>query len=316
MNNLTAFKPNKLEEAIVKTVAYFSLSSYPLTLIELSDYLFEASASVFEIENCLKQSDWLKGKIERSQGFIYLTGKSENIAIRAERYLITDQKIKKVRRALRVLSSVPSVQSIMLCNNIGILNSSSESDIDLLLIVKDGQLWITRFLLLILTELLGVRIHGEEAKDKLCLSFYLSDAQLSLSTMAIPNGDIYLGYWLQTLLPVYDRGQCLSFMNTNFTLSQQKTARCLNIYSRYRVQPINFLRPVFGCILMVLKNFKSALQSYQWNKMSPQKRSLATGQGTEVVLTEQMLKFHDNDRRWLYKQSWQSLVDSLCKQQN
>lgn len=316
MNSSNSLQPNKLEQAIVKTVAYFSLSSYPLTLIELTNYLFETKTAMGEVENCLKQSEWLKSKIEQKQGLIFLTGRQTDISTRAERYLISDRKIKKVRRALRVLSCVPSVQSIMLCNNIGILNSSADSDIDLLLIVKNGQLWTTRFLFLILTELLGVRIHGENAKDKLCLSFYLSDADLNLNSMAISKDDIYLSYWLQTLLPVYDMGQCRPFMRTNLKLSDQKSARCLNQYSRYRAKPISFLPSVFGCILGVLKYFRSSLERYQWNKMSPQKRSLATGPGTEIILTEQMLKFHDNDRRWLYAQSWQSLVDSLCKQQN
>jgi len=315
MNNLNALQPSKLEEAIVKTVAYFSLSSYPLTLVELSSYLFETKASIFELENILNQSQWLKNKIERRDGFIFLNGRAGDISIRAERYLIADKKIKKVGRALGVLATLPSVQSIMLCNNIGILNSSAESDIDLLLIVKDGQLWITRFLLLILTELLGVRIHGLEAKDKLCLSFFLSDNHLSLSSMALPQGDIYLSYWLQTLMPVYDNGQCLQFMNTNLVLSNQKTARCLNEYSRYRVKPVSFLRPLFSGILWVLKYFSLSLERYQWNRMSPQKRSLATGRGTEIILNSQMLKFHDNDRRWLYAQNWQSLVDSLCQTQ-
>lgn len=316
MNSIASVHPIKLEEAIVKTVAYFSLSSYPLTLIELTRYLFGLEVGIAEVRNCLNQSEWLKSKISQQQGFIMLIGRESDISTRAERYIVSDQKIKKVRRALRVISSVPSVRSIILCNNIGILNSTEESDIDLLIIVKDGQLWITRFILLILTELLGVRIHGEDAKDKLCLSFMLSDADMSLNTMALKNGDIYLNYWLQTLLPVYDHGHFNSFMNTNITHADQKTSRAHNLYSRYGVAPINFLRQLFGCILWVLKYFQDTLQAYQWNRMSPQKRSLATGQGTEVILTKQMLKFHDNDRRWLYAQSWQSLVDSLCKNQN
>lgn len=316
MSDLNSLQPTKLEEAIVKTVAYFSLSTYPLTLIELTRHLFGMEADISEVQNCLNQSEWLKSKIIQHQGFIILVGRESDISTRANRYILSDQKIKKVRRALRVISSVPSVRSIILCNNIGILNSTEESDIDLLIIVKDGQLWITRFILLILTELLGVRIHGEDAKDKLCLSFMLSDAEMSLNTMALKNGDIYLNYWLQTLLPVYDRGYFNYFMNTNLTHADQKASREHNYYSRYRVAPINFLRQLFGCILWVLKYFRDALQTYQWNKMSPQKRSLATGLGTEVILTKQMLKFHDNDRRWLYAQSWQSLVDSLCKNQN
>lgn len=313
-NGFASVHPTKLEKAIVQTVAYFSLSSYPLTVIELTNYLLEYKATIVEVEKCLNESKWMKSKIGRHNGFIFLIGRQEDVSTRGKRYIIVDQKIKKVRRALRVLASVPSVQSIMLCNNIGILNSSEESDIDLLLIVKDGQLWTTRFLLLFLTELLGVRIHGENAKDKLCLSFYLSDEHLDLKSMALPEGDIYLNYWLQTILPVYDRNYYLNFFNLNSQLADNKKAHLPNIYSRYRLSQIYFLRPLFGCILWVLKYFSSAIQRYQWNKMSSQKRSLASGVGTEIILTHQMLKFHDNDRRWLYAQRWQSLVDSLCKQ--
>ena len=78
-----------------------------------------------------------------------------------------------------------------------------DSDIDVFIVIKKGRLFITRALVTLYLSFLRMRRTKKKIKNKICLSFYIADDSLNLEKTAIKN-DIYLIYWLSTLVPVYD----------------------------------------------------------------------------------------------------------------
>jgi len=61
-------------------------------------------------------------------------------------------------------------------------NSNENDDIDLLIITSKSRLWLTRFLTVILLELVANRRHpaDKEVKDKICLNMFLDEGHLEV----------------------------------------------------------------------------------------------------------------------------------------
>ena len=113
--------------------------------------------------------------------------------------MLVEKKLAIARKAAPILGAVPGVQAIFVCNTVAAGWPSVQSDIDLLVVVKPGRLWLTRFLFTITTVLLTKRRHDHQVADHLCLSFYITRDQLNVSAVRGPLPDIYLIYWLQQL---------------------------------------------------------------------------------------------------------------------
>lgn len=61
------------------------------------------------------------------------------------------------RLTLRLLELFPQILLIALCNSRAMGETDENSDIDLFIIAKKGNLWTVRFIVTALTSMLGVR---------------------------------------------------------------------------------------------------------------------------------------------------------------
>lgn len=295
-----------MEQAILKTLAYFDLFSYPLTLVELSTFLrldgVEADGSIAEeILTAFNSSENLRSKISYEQGFFYLHGRGELVSRRMRRYNLADKKFKIALRALKVMQLLPSLKSAMICNSLSFNNSSEQSDIDLFLVIAPETLWITRLLMIGLSEFMGVRIHLADSKDKLCLSFLICEGNYGLEKVAIGGGDVYLEYWLATLMPIFGREEYEKLLKENMRLlAELPNFSAKRAAGRRRLGERSSSRFASN----FLKIFDGWAKKIQLAKMAPYKLALAQSEGSEVILSNEMLKFHENDRRWLYQQQY------------
>jgi len=97
-------------------------------------------------------------------------------------------------------------------------NTDKESDLDVLIGVKRGRIWLTRFLIIILLSLLGVRRkRGEKiAPDKLCLNHFITDQSLY-----IPRKSIYTAQLYARLVPlIYEDELLQKFLEANKWVGQ------------------------------------------------------------------------------------------------
>lgn len=70
------------------------------------------------------------------------------------------------RLALRLLELFPQILLIALCNSRAMGEADENSDIDLFIIAKKGNLWTVRFIVTILTSILGVRRRNTHGLQK------------------------------------------------------------------------------------------------------------------------------------------------------
>ncbi len=190
---------SELEKSIIKTVSYFNLFHYPLTLLEVYKWLFEPDRE-YELKEILEALDNLAqaGILEKKFGFYFFSGQSEAVRIRLERYRLSEKKFKIALAVARRLYKLGYVKNISICNNAGYNNAQPESDIDFFIIISAGRLWLSRLLITLITSALGRRRHAQKIANRACLSFYLADDHYDLSGIALDQPDIYLIYWLAT----------------------------------------------------------------------------------------------------------------------
>ena len=318
LENLTV-----LERAIVSTIIYFDIFDYPLTLIEIWKWLYIENQNsnfkfkIVDIQNILKNSENLKNVIEKKNGLYFLKGKKELIKLRQKRHKLIQRRWKKLRRLTILLQLIPNVKMIAACNNMAINSIKPESDIDVFIIVKKDRIWQTRFLITLLIAALGQWRHRRKIANKICLSFYLTDDNLNLSWLTKKPYDIYMIYWLALVFPLLDRG-----VYNSFILENKWARRYLPNFIKY--DPVLFERKVSEIFALdvIRKLLETILEKklgdfvefwfkkIQMAKM--RKRSTRWEKnGTDVVISDQILKFHENDRRLEFREKFENKLENV-----
>jgi len=299
------FKENikDLEKAIMKTIAFFDLFNYALTSFEIYKYLYGMQASFHEVREKLQQMR--ENLLIERNGFYALRDRVEIIENKNEQYHFTNQKLKIVRRVARILKYLPGIRMIALCNN---FYYTPKSDIDLFIIVRRGELWTTRFFTTILMHILRLRRHGKQIADRVCLSFYITDDNLDLSGIALPE-DPYFYYWLILLQPIYDTQVYREFNLANKWILQKLPNFSQNIFKKdiedskiskkFRKLDKKFHNSI---LQRKIENFFRIIQK---RKMQANQKSLARHDDTRVLISDKILKFHEGDRREFYREKWQ-----------
>ncbi|MDX1607941.1 MAG: hypothetical protein R3251_01925, partial [Candidatus Spechtbacterales bacterium] len=188
-----------LEKCVLKTLAYYqALGATPLSVAEVRKYLFtnegvKNEAPFFDIYNSLyklQEQGFIKGKngfwtlAEASQGPLE-DKKPTNIGIlRVEQIKHAALKWRRLNRIGFFLPYIPYVRSLSITGSVALLNSDKDSDIDVLSENKKNRIWTTRFLITVISFLLGSRKRPSRRSGKLCFSQHKSE---NITTFGPPN---------------------------------------------------------------------------------------------------------------------------------
>lgn len=290
-----------LEADLLRTLAWFSVMGYAPTSFELQTWMMRPvrSYGLREILGTLSSSPALRDRVVVRDGrYIFLS----DLALPAEhrrRFRDATQKHRALQRALVYLKRVPGVRAIAVCNTLAWMHTRPESDIDLFVIVRDGTIWSSRLLSVSPFALMRAR-PGERKESPFCLSFFLSDANLSLEGVCLEDGDPYLAQWVRSLVPVYDPDQLFPvFQNTNRWADEW-------FPSAVSLDKSSHVSSGEGTTSSVGKTIERIARRLQQQRF-PQVLQTLAQRGSEVVLTDAMLKFHTNDRREQFREAHETL---------
>lgn len=193
---------------------------------------------------------------------------------------------------------------VAVCNNLSFGKVDERSDIDLFIVARSGRLFIVRSLVTAALHVLGVRRHGKAVAGRFCLSFFVDDSRLDLSDLALEK-DIYLAFWIKSLLPILDDGLASEFFEANLWAKGYfereeyfKSDYSRKIDSRSGVK--KFLEKVLvGRFGNKIENF---LMSWQLERAKKKAEKVETE--SSFVIDRNILKFHNFDRRKLYRARW------------
>lgn len=174
-----------LKKQILATVVYYNELDYPLTAFEVWKYRINitthnsqpvALSEVMDILESVEIRRW----IESWRGFYFLKGRKELVNSRIDRNKIAVIKLKKLNRIVFWLRSLPFVRMIAVTGRLAMKNAEIKSDLDLLIVLRSGRIWIGRTLVTLFSHLIGKRRYADKIRDRVCLNHFMTEDALDL----------------------------------------------------------------------------------------------------------------------------------------
>ncbi|HAI74046.1 MAG TPA: hypothetical protein DCS28_03320 [Candidatus Moranbacteria bacterium] len=177
--------PNSLSKKILSTIAYYDILDYPLTVFETWKYLIgEQQNKKINLREIILEleTDEVKKNIESYRGYYFLRGRKDSVKQRIERNKISEGKYKIARRAVWFLRFAPFVRMILVTGRLAMKNVDKKSDIDFLVCLESGHIFIGRTFVTLITHLLGKRRYGDKITNRICLNYFITASSLEIET--------------------------------------------------------------------------------------------------------------------------------------
>lgn len=189
------------DKQILQTLSFFDVFSQPLSKFEIYEYLnFKCNLS--DLEESL---ELMNDRICFEDGFYFLPGRELLVKERSKRYNYFKRKMKIAKKFSKIISLIPSVRAVAVSNIISSHNLRDGSDIDFFIITRSNRIWLTRFFCAGIAKILNLRPNKKTKRDKICLSFYISEDNLNLEKHLYSEDDLYFVYWIAGLEFLFDK---------------------------------------------------------------------------------------------------------------
>lgn len=309
---------SNLERSILQTIAFFDIFNYPLTETEIIKWLYHYSPALSraELKNVLASSTILKEELNLREAFYCLKGRENTIDLRKVNNNEADHKFQKALRLVKFLRLVPFIKMVAVCNSLAYSNAKADSDIDFFIVAQKGKIWLARFFAVIITRMIGDRPRPGKTADTYCLSFFVTDDNLNLQSVAYGKNDIYLHYWIKQIMPLYDpENICAQFWSANAwvdeylpkaSANQHVAELKLNKFQKVIARIIGF----FGSPPGLSWAMDTMHRQFQLGIISRHMKSMVN-MDTRVVVNDKILKFHDTDRREYYFKKWKENLSKI-----
>ncbi len=303
-----------LTRAVLRTLAYFDIFDYPLTLEQLWRWLYpepgaKVSASVEDVRRAV-QTLVTDKRIVEHDGYIMLTDRQPITALRRARYELGQKKWKRARTVARFLEVLPFVRLAAVTNTLAIDNARDESDIDLLVVAQSNHIWITRWLVTGIVSMLGYRRHGDKIRNRVCLSFYITSRALDLSPLKAESDDVHFAFWTSQIVPLMDDRMYEKFQQANGWVTEQLPNAWKWDWKSRVIKPNKVLLSIKHSYSQVFGGLRGA-QLEGWARTKQFDNASRDMKDNDVVVNEDVLKFHKADRRKQYNEAWRQRLRQL-----
>lgn len=231
---------NEFDRLVYLTIAYSSYFSFALNKSEILrrlplssnlKYLFNGEnksskkilISQQKINNSLKKL--LELALIKTDGeYFYLQKK--DLQNREQRAAFYDFKNEEAMVFVKMARNIPFVKAVALTGSAAVGNALKDDDLDFMIICQKNTLWLTRFLLVILTKLKNKR-PGSNRSSSWCMNLFLDETDLVLGNN---RRSLYEAYEILQMKFLFDRSQYEQlFLNANHWLKKY-----LAYYGSYR----------------------------------------------------------------------------------
>lgn len=204
--------------AILATLAYHDIFSYPLTQEEIHKYLIGKKASFESIKKELSTSSVILERVESystndriSIPYYALPGRKNLFKLRKQRNKYSEDKLKRALFYSKLLTLDPTVLLVGITGALAMGNSNKSDDIDLLVICVKRTLWTTRFFANLILFPYKRTPNSKDVSNRACLNLFLDESDLK-----IKNQNLYTAHEICQMKPIIDRRQTYSrFIKAN-----------------------------------------------------------------------------------------------------
>ena len=284
----------------LKTITWFDVFNYPLQQNEIK--------TNFDLNNNVNN-------IQLEKGLYCLKDRGNLIDLRGKKEIIAKKLWGKINFWKWIFQITPFIKMVAVCNTLAFNNPDENSDIDLFIVTQNNRLFISRTILTFLTSIFGLRRHGQKTEKRFCLSFWITENALNLENIQIKNNDPYLAFWCKTLKPIINKDNIYQkFLEINQRwIGENDPCPCYNYPNKYfrpkKEFSIQDKKLISKC--SVLYSLFSMLNSIlcHWQLARCQIKMRNLNQNASVIVSKNMLKFHNVDMREFYKNKWLDIIN-------
>jgi hypothetical protein len=201
-----------LEAAILRTVLYADVFDFPMKPEEIHHFLIsDEPISLDEINQTLRQSRWLKQKLQLIDEYIIYEGRAEIVPIRQKREAASQDLWPQALYWGRWLAALPFVRMVALTGALAVRNAADgDDDLDYMLITSPHRVWLARAFAIAV-----VRI-GRLRGVKICPNYVLAETSLIQTRQ-----DVFLAHEVAQMIPLYGNDYYRRFREANDWVYQQ-----------------------------------------------------------------------------------------------
>lgn len=204
---------NEQDRLVFLTLAYSSCFSFALSKKEIFERLAKGQEKIFisskKIENSLKKL--ISQSLIQSDGQYFFL-KKRDLENRLQRAKFISIKKKEIQNFVNLVKKIPFVKAVVLTGSTAVDNAQKDDDLDFMIICQHNTLWLTRFVLILLTKLKDKRPEKENS-NAWCLNLWLDEGDLVISE---ERRSLYEAYEILQMNFVYDVADLKKqFLNAN-----------------------------------------------------------------------------------------------------
>lgn len=202
----------KLAEAIISTLAFFSLYDLPLSNRRIFELLLGAKSTQEEVDRMLA---FLAQQNQIAhEGNLFALKKWNSAEYNANQLELT-KKWQKIDHYFNWLAVLPFVRQISVINSLALGTADSDSDIDFFVVTGPNRLYFVRSIIIVMFRVLRVYKTRVKIKDRFCFGFFVSQKKEDLHPLLLKPSDPYLVFWLASLRPILENVEYQNFMHEN-----------------------------------------------------------------------------------------------------
>ena len=308
--------PTDLEQSILRTLCWFAVFDQSITGFEIWKWLVEPARAydLSEVYRVLEGSEWVKSRVQEEGGYYVLHSPSpykgegrgevlrrEAVSLRSRNYLDATKKFRKLKRASHYFRLFSSTRAVAAVNSIAWMNTNEKSDIDLFVVTKPKSIWSTRFWMV--APFIALRKRpGASNQDPFCFSFFATSNALAMDHLRLKEGDHYFAFWLKSIVPMFDHDGHLEKLQDENAWADHMLPNA----SPRTVHPLHKTSLTFPTF-PTFPTFQTFYRSLSQKRFPIAIRNLAN-KDSRVVISDDMLKFHETDRRAEFEDTYRKLV--------
>lgn len=193
-----------VEAGIFKTLLYFDIFQYPLTLNELTRLHPVSEVCPKELAGALA-SMVAHGHIRQEGEFFQLAANPSWAERRKRGNALAAETFETAKKRSALVAAFPYVEAVMVSGSLSKDYMEAGSDIDFFVITRPGRLWIARTLLIAYKKLILMNSHKE-----FCLNYFIDTDHLE-----IEDKNIFTATEVAFLVPMHNSGLYRRFRNAN-----------------------------------------------------------------------------------------------------
>lgn len=193
-----------LEISILKTVTYFDVFNYPLTIDEI---IFFLDCSATEKETSAALNNLIRNKqLWQFDHFYSLKNEPSIVSRRIKGNKLAVNHIKKARSVAKFLSWMPYIKGIAISGSLSKNFADENSDLDFFIITKANRLWIVRIMYSVLYKIAC----AARMKEWFCLNYFIDELDLK-----VKEQNIFTAVEISTLMPLKGKAVFNNFFEAN-----------------------------------------------------------------------------------------------------